>query len=397
MSEKPKNFEIPNEDGVVIHEDLVPLQNIEEVEKESGVSEETNYEALQDEGDVIDNEYPQTIEEIEMSGLSLDMKESVEAWIDLSSGDQEVVAEIAEASEATLYDALTKEGKSGNNARVAAVGYDFSTTKSTEDAEEPVSTKGQLKSLLNKLGNGSLKVARHIATAVTLTVAAVSHADNAEARGFMDYVPAIAGVAGAQNPKLGKTIEGGVIRPVERGVQGGQRIERILQQQETLEMRHAKLDREKEELLLRAGGNSRIADVESRVESRTQPAEMEAKYEVGKAQLKTSRAQLRAAYLSNSNPTAVDQARYEEQMAKLNERDVRLDAQYEINAVKGEVRRDTKNMKAEHNVANVYDQIERKNIQQAQIRKQIEKLNMDMAKIRYTTSRDMTRDVLRSF
>lgn len=393
MSEKPQNFEIPNEDGVVIHEDIIPA-HITGAEKASDNSEEMNHEVLPLESGEADVNLDESLINVEVAKLDPEDKEAIEVFSQLGEEEQEALAEIAEGTEATLRDAMTLKGKSGHEARVAALGDAFAVTEIAESGEVVVPPINPLR----KFTNGSLRVVRHVVTGAIVAIAAFSHTDDAEARGqFTDHLPVLVGIAGAQNSKLGKAIEEGVIRPVERATQGGQRIERILQQQEALEMRHAKLDREKEELLSRASGNSRIADVESRVESRTRPIEMEAKYEVGMAQLKTSRAQLRAAYLSNPSPTAVDQARYEEQIAKLNEREVRLGAQHEINAVKDEVRRDTKNMRAEHGIANVYDQIERKNMEQARIRAQIKKLEMDKVKIKYTTSRDIARDVLRGF
>lgn len=338
------------------------------------------------------DEYPDSLEGVEVTELDPHDREVIEAFGQLSPDEQAALAEIVETGEATLLDALTLSGESGHNARIAALGDAFAATEIEETkGDQPSKT-----SLLKKLIDGSLRVVRHAGTAGIVAVAAFSHTDTAKAQGFIDFLPAIAGIAGA-DPRLGRQIEGRVIRPVERQMQGQQHIERIMQQQQALQMRYAKLDREKEELLLRAAGNSRIAGVENRVENRVRPVEIGAKYNMDKAQLKADRAQLRAAYLSRAMHTESDQAKYEAQIEQLNAREARLDAQYEMSTAKDEIGRDTKYVKAEHRVVDVYDQIERKSMEQERIMAQIQKLNMDMAKIRYATSRDATRGILQGF
>lgn len=361
---------VPEEDGIVNIEDFNAFQQA------------TGGERI--------HEYPDSLASVEVTELDPEDSAVIEAFGQLSVEDQVAVAGIAENAEATLLDALTLEGKLGHNARILALGDALATAEGAE--ADPSKSH-----LLKKIVDGSLRVVRQAGTAGLIAIAAFSHTDNAEAQGLADYIPIIAGVAGATQQKVGTHIERGVIRPVERQMQGQERIERIMQQQQTLQIRYAKIDREKEELLLRASGNSRIAGVENRVENKIRPVEMDAKYSAEKAQLKADRAQLRAAYLSKPSHTESEQATYEAQIEQLHAREARLAAQYELGTVKDEVRRDTKYVKTEHGVANVYDQIERKNMEQERIMAQIQKLNMDIAKIRYTTSRDVTRGVLHGF
>lgn len=380
----------PDEDAVVIREDATFIQN-------EGGDEHEVHDVLETASSTTEDatagylDRIVSLEDVELDPMD---KEAIEAFTRLDAEDQDALAGIVEGTEDTLLDALTVEGKSGHAARVAALGDVFAETADSADGAMPTHTTGHLRRFLD----GSLRIVRQAGTAGIVAIAAFSHADNADARSpLSDYLPVMIGIAGAHNSRAATSVERGVIRPVERQMQGEQRIQSILQQQRNLQMRYAQIDREKEELLLRAAGNSRIAGIEASVESRTQPMQIEAKYEVGKAQLKASRAQLRAAYLSKPNHSEVDQARYEAQIAQLNEREVRLDAQYRMDTVKAEVGRDVKNMRAAHGTANVYDQIERKNMEQERIMAQIQRLNLDMAKTRYSTSRDIGRDVMRGF
>ncbi len=136
----------------------------------------------------------------------------------------------------------------------------------------------------------------------------------------------------------GRPVMERVIGGVERGVDAKRQIEDIALRQQQLRIEIDHIEREKAIIMQRSGGDTHVGGMAIRAESNARAIQLESRYEAEKAKIEGKKAALQAKFAAKANPTAVDIAKHQEQLAKLDAREIRAEGNYQSRMAREEGR-----------------------------------------------------------
>lgn len=168
---------------------------------------------------------------------------------------------------------------------------------------------------------------------------------------------------------------------VERGVDVQRQIQDISRRQQDLSIDIERINREEAILAERAAGNRGVAGIENRAENNARIIQIEADYKAKKARMRAHRAELKANFMSKSNPTPAETARYEAQQAQIEAQEIRIEGNYEASRAREDGRNAVRGGQIGNDALNVKADIQRLETEKQRRQVEIQRLEQEKANV----------------
>lgn len=288
---------------------------------------------------------------------------------------------------ADLSEAGNEEARTAANISMLGTEFAFAEASPFDDEQqvsELTESEGEkqtfVKHMLSVVSGAAGKTARLTALATLFGVALVGPMKTAEAR-----APESGGVV-----VLNK-----IFKNVDSAMKGTENQQRIMHQQEQNNLRIEALERQKDELVRRTSGDTRLNQIQNSGENRAATVRIEADYKAQKAHLSAQRARAQADFSRKTNPSDADRSIYEARLSQIDASEAQVDARYEINRARENMRVENSNARIDRDAGNLNDRISKIEMQQEDLRLKNDQLETKKPQGTWKTTQDIMKPWLK--